>query len=124
MPEAKMATSAPNMSKNKGRAYQDRDKPAQIRFSNISAAKGRHEDGIFSGHRVSVPKMSLFHFVLLHVSELAWVPLFIVKIVYGLNSFIKVPILQLHIVVKYTRLLGQFRYFTLSRLLFCTDEGS
>lgn len=30
----------------------------------------------------------------------------LVKIVYGPNSFIKVPILQLHIVVKYTRLLG------------------
>lgn len=28
--------------KNKGGAYVDRDKPAQIRFSNISAAKGRY----------------------------------------------------------------------------------
>lgn len=73
-----MATSAPNMSKNKGGAYQDRDKPAQIRFSNISAAKGRHEDGIFPGHRVSVPKMSLFHLVSLHLSGLARGPLFIV----------------------------------------------
>lgn len=41
MPEAKAAPSASNMSKNKGGAYQDRDKPAQIRYSNISAAKGR-----------------------------------------------------------------------------------
>lgn len=40
MPEAKAAPSASNMGKNKGRACQDRDKPAQIRFSNISAAKG------------------------------------------------------------------------------------
>lgn len=43
MPEAKMATGAPSAGKNKGGAYQDRDKPAQIRFSNISAAKGKHE---------------------------------------------------------------------------------
>lgn len=42
MPEAKMAAVAANAGKNKGGAYQDRDKPAQIRFSNISAAKGRH----------------------------------------------------------------------------------
>lgn len=41
MPEAKAAPSASNMSRNKGGAYQDRDKPAQIRYSNISAAKGR-----------------------------------------------------------------------------------
>lgn len=40
MPEAKAAPSAPNQGKNKGGAYQDRDKPAQIRYSNISAAKG------------------------------------------------------------------------------------
>lgn len=43
MPEAKAALSAPNTGKNKGGAYQDRDKPAQIRYSNISAAKGRLE---------------------------------------------------------------------------------
>uniref|UniRef100_A0A3Q4BT98 T-complex protein 1 subunit delta n=1 Tax=Mola mola TaxID=94237 RepID=A0A3Q4BT98_MOLML len=41
MPEAKLAPMASNMGKNKGGAFQDRDKPAQIRFSNISAAKGR-----------------------------------------------------------------------------------
>lgn len=40
MPEAKAAPRAANMSRNKGGAYVDRDKPAQIRFSNISAAKG------------------------------------------------------------------------------------
>merc|ERR1719309_1199565 len=39
MPEAKAAPRVANMSKNKGGAYVDRDKPAQIRFSNISAAK-------------------------------------------------------------------------------------
>merc|ERR1719309_429984 len=39
MPEAKAAARVTNMSKNKGGAYVDRDKPAQIRFSNISAAK-------------------------------------------------------------------------------------
>ncbi|XP_068178351.1 T-complex protein 1 subunit delta [Antennarius striatus] len=39
MPEGRAAPSGPNMGKNKGGAYQDRDKPAQIRFSNISAAK-------------------------------------------------------------------------------------
>lgn len=73
-----MAMNAPNMSKNKGGAYQDRDKPAQIRFSNISAAKGRHQNEIFSGYRVSVPKMPLFHLVSLHLSELARGPLFMV----------------------------------------------
>lgn len=41
MPEAKATLSASNTGKNKGGAYQDRDKPAQIRYSNISAAKGR-----------------------------------------------------------------------------------
>lgn len=41
MPEAKATSSASNAGKNKGGAYQDRDKPAQIRYSNISAAKGR-----------------------------------------------------------------------------------
>lgn len=41
MPEVRAASNASNMGKNKGGAYQDRDKPAQIRFSNISAAKGR-----------------------------------------------------------------------------------
>lgn len=40
MPEAKAAPRASNMGKNKGGAYVDRDKPAQIRYSNISAAKG------------------------------------------------------------------------------------
>ncbi|XP_059187716.1 T-complex protein 1 subunit delta [Centropristis striata] len=39
MPEAMAAPRASNMSRNKGGAYVDRDKPAQIRFSNISAAK-------------------------------------------------------------------------------------
>lgn len=39
MPEVKAASNVSNMGKNKGGAYQDRDKPAQIRFSNISAAK-------------------------------------------------------------------------------------
>ncbi|KAG7235721.1 hypothetical protein INR49_002290 [Caranx melampygus] len=34
------APKASNGGKNKGGAYVDRDKPAQIRFSNISAAKG------------------------------------------------------------------------------------
>lgn len=41
MPEAMAAPKASNAGKNKGGAYVDRDKPAQIRFSNISAAKGR-----------------------------------------------------------------------------------
>lgn len=44
MPEARAVPSASNMGKNKGGAYQDRDKPAQIRFSNISAAKGTFEN--------------------------------------------------------------------------------
>merc|ERR1719309_579976 len=39
MPEAKAAARVTNMSKNKGGMYIDRDKPAQIRFSNISAGK-------------------------------------------------------------------------------------
>ncbi|XP_019745229.1 T-complex protein 1 subunit delta [Hippocampus comes] len=39
MPEAMAAPKAPNGGRNKGGAYVDRDKPAQIRFSNISAAK-------------------------------------------------------------------------------------
>lgn len=38
MPEAMS-----NGSKNKGGAYVDRDKPAQIRFSNISAGKGERD---------------------------------------------------------------------------------
>lgn len=37
MPQAAAAVSG---SKNKGGMYVDRDKPAQIRFSNISAGKG------------------------------------------------------------------------------------
>lgn len=40
MPEAMAAPRVSNGGKNKGGAYVDRDKPAQIRFSNISAAKG------------------------------------------------------------------------------------
>ena len=40
MPEAMMASRAPSGGKHKGGAYVDRDKPAQIRYSNISAAKG------------------------------------------------------------------------------------
>uniref|UniRef100_A0A8C9YSU4 T-complex protein 1 subunit delta n=1 Tax=Sander lucioperca TaxID=283035 RepID=A0A8C9YSU4_SANLU len=39
MPEMKAAPRASNTGRNKGGAYVDRDKPAQIRFSNISAAK-------------------------------------------------------------------------------------
>ncbi|XP_030284658.1 T-complex protein 1 subunit delta [Sparus aurata] len=39
MPEVRTASNASNMGRHKGGAYQDRDKPAQIRFSNISAAK-------------------------------------------------------------------------------------
>lgn len=41
MPEVRATSNASNMGRHKGGAYQDRDKPAQIRFSNISAAKGR-----------------------------------------------------------------------------------
>lgn len=40
MPEMMAASSAASGGKNKGGAYVDRDKPAQIRFSNISAGKG------------------------------------------------------------------------------------
>jgi hypothetical protein len=40
MPEAMMAPRALSGGKHKGGAYVDRDKPAQIRYSNISAAKG------------------------------------------------------------------------------------
>ncbi|CAK6978636.1 T-complex protein 1 subunit delta [Scomber scombrus] len=39
MPEAMSAPTTPFRGRNKGGAYVDRDKPAQIRFSNISAAK-------------------------------------------------------------------------------------
>uniref|UniRef100_G3Q878 T-complex protein 1 subunit delta n=1 Tax=Gasterosteus aculeatus aculeatus TaxID=481459 RepID=G3Q878_GASAC len=39
MPELMAAPRASNMGRHKGGAYVDRDKPAQIRFSNISAAK-------------------------------------------------------------------------------------
>uniref|UniRef100_H2L7Q7 T-complex protein 1 subunit delta n=1 Tax=Oryzias latipes TaxID=8090 RepID=H2L7Q7_ORYLA len=39
MPEMKAAPRAPSGGKNNGGTYVDRDKPAQIRFSNISAAK-------------------------------------------------------------------------------------
>ncbi|XP_008283200.1 T-complex protein 1 subunit delta [Stegastes partitus] len=39
MPEAMAAPKVSSGGKNKGGAYVDRDKPAQIRFSNISAAK-------------------------------------------------------------------------------------
>lgn len=46
MPEAMAALKAPNGGRNKGGgAYVDRDKPAQIRFSNISAAKGSRKSG-------------------------------------------------------------------------------
>ena len=38
-----------NLGKNKGGAYVDRDKPAQIRFSNISAGKGKHSNVPFLG---------------------------------------------------------------------------
>lgn len=41
MPEGMAASKVFSGGKNKGRAYVDRDKPAQIRFSNISAAKGK-----------------------------------------------------------------------------------
>lgn len=40
MPEAMAAPKVSFGGRNKGGAYVDRDKPAQIRFSNISAAKG------------------------------------------------------------------------------------
>lgn len=41
MPEAAMVMpKGPSGAKNNGGAYVDRDKPAQIRFSNISAGKG------------------------------------------------------------------------------------
>lgn len=39
MPEA--AVAVPKGGKNNGGTYVDRDKPAQIRFSNISAGKGK-----------------------------------------------------------------------------------
>uniref|UniRef100_A0A0E9SC26 Uncharacterized protein n=1 Tax=Anguilla anguilla TaxID=7936 RepID=A0A0E9SC26_ANGAN len=42
MPEAIAAPRASG-GKNKGGTYVDRDKPAQIRFSNISAGKGNAE---------------------------------------------------------------------------------
>lgn len=40
MPELMAAPRGPSGGKNKGGAYVDRDKPSQIRFSNINAAKG------------------------------------------------------------------------------------
>lgn len=41
MPEAAIAApKGPSGGKNNGGTYVDRDKPAQIRFSNISAGKG------------------------------------------------------------------------------------
>lgn len=41
MPEAAVALpKGPSGGKNNGGTYVDRDKPAQIRFSNISAGKG------------------------------------------------------------------------------------
>lgn len=41
MPEAAIAVpKGPGGGKNNGGTYVDRDKPAQIRFSNISAGKG------------------------------------------------------------------------------------
>lgn len=41
MPEAAIAVpKGPKGGKSNGGAYVDRDKPAQIRFSNISAGKG------------------------------------------------------------------------------------
>jgi len=42
MPEA---LALPSGNKNKGGAYVDRDKPAQIRYSNISAGKGEFIPG-------------------------------------------------------------------------------
>lgn len=41
MPEVMAAPKASSGGKHKGGAYVDRDKPTQIRFSNINAAKGK-----------------------------------------------------------------------------------
>lgn len=41
MPELMAAPKVSSGGKNKGGAYVDRDKPTQIRFSNINAAKGK-----------------------------------------------------------------------------------
>lgn len=79
MPEAKAAPSAPNTGRNKGGAYQDRDKPAQIRYSNISAAKGgltRLEDQ--RTHLSVFKNQLLFHFLGFELSSSVRVPLFIV----------------------------------------------
>lgn len=43
MPEAAIAVPrGPKGGRNNGGTYVDRDKPAQIRFSNISAGKGEY----------------------------------------------------------------------------------
>lgn len=79
MPEAKAAPSAPNTGRNKGGAYQDRDKPAQIRYSNISAAKGvlkRLEDQ--RTHLSVLKNQLLIHFLGFKMSSPVRVPLFIV----------------------------------------------
>lgn len=49
MPELMAAPKASSGSKNKGGAYVDRDKPTQIRFSNINAAKGKSVIKLNSG---------------------------------------------------------------------------
>lgn len=56
MPEVRATSNASNMGRHKGGAYQDRDKPAQIRFSNISAAKGRPKYVYCVKRLVSGPK--------------------------------------------------------------------
>lgn len=79
MPEAKAAPSAPNTGKNKGGAYQDRDKPAQIRYSNISAAKGRLKHLDHQGTDISRYKIQLWiQFLGLELTCSGRVPLFIV----------------------------------------------
>lgn len=89
MPEVKAAPSALNTGRNKGGAYQDRDKPAQIRYSNISAAKGRikHFYGQRSG--ASLDQIQLWvRFSRREPSSSVPVPLFIVASVLALHSLI------------------------------------
>lgn len=67
-----MAMGAQNAGKNKGGAYQDRDKPAQIRFSNISAAKGMLGP-------LSKSKCSCSFLNLVRLQGVAMLPLFLVN---------------------------------------------
>lgn len=60
MPQAKAASRLSNMGTHKGGAYVDRDKPAQIRFSNISAAKGRIKELNLFKTRLIWSKISTF----------------------------------------------------------------